>query len=252
LVEYTVGNSVALAMVLGDLAGAKQLLDAFDGEITTPDIRGGYITFRNLLALWLEERPTLASVPPDDSQTVSGQALTQVGEITQRVLVEQREDLAELISDTLHVVRRAMGIDDDFMHLWPLLVRAALWLPDVDLAGRLLEPVSQAQPGLVSEAVAAHHLNLSGLVAAARGDDPWMVELDLRGSVAAFETLGCLTWAAQATEDIARWLAEQGRAEEALAGTVEALRRYDEIGATGAAARLRSWAADRELVAPTS
>ena len=81
---------------------------------------------------------------------------------------------------TLAHLLAAGGLDDDFMHFWPPLVRAAVAAEDLPLAQRLLDLVATAAPGIVSAAVAAHLLNLRGLVSAARGDLPAGVEADLR------------------------------------------------------------------------
>jgi hypothetical protein len=162
----------------------------------------------------------------------------------------EREGLAALVREALGHVQHAMGIDDDFMHAWPPLVRTALWLEDVALAESLLEPVTNASRGLVSEAVGAHHLNLRGLVAAARCDDPTAAELDLRAAVGAFEEFGSRTWTAQAMEDLGKWLHGEGREDDAGEALRAALAEYEAIGASGAAQRLRAWVGEPGAVRP--
>ncbi len=62
---------------------------------------------------------------------------------------------ARIAEESLPHLLAAGGIDDDFMHLWPPLVQAALATSDVAVAERLLEPVTSAEPGIVAAALAA-------------------------------------------------------------------------------------------------
>jgi class 3 adenylate cyclase len=135
----------------------------------------------------------------------------------------------------------AAGIDDDFVVLWPPMVLAALAAGDLGLAERLLEPVAAAPPGRVSAGVAAQWPRLRGLVAAARGDDPQTVETDLRAGIEALAGYGAVGDRARAEEELARWLAEQGRDAEAGPLLATARATYAEIGAVGWLARLDAW-----------
>jgi len=134
----------------------------------------------------------------------------------------------------------ANGLDDDFMFLWPPLVETALAAHDVPLAERLLEPVAAAGWGGLSPAVRAHFLRLRGLVGAARGDDPEKVEKDMRDGVSAFDAFGATGLRARAQEELARWLADQGRASDAAPLWEQVRTTYTDIGATGWLARLDS------------
>jgi hypothetical protein len=131
-----------------------------------------------------------------------------------------------------------MGIDDDFMVLWPPLLHAALANHDIALAERLLAPVTNAQPGRVSPAVAAQWHRLRGLVAATRGDDPLQVEAELRAGIDALDTFGAVGYRAQTQEELARWLVDQGRPDEAKPLFDAARETYIAIGAVGWLARL--------------
>ena len=142
---------------------------------------------------------------------------------------------ADLAAATVEHLRAAAGIEDDFFVLWPPLVLTALAAGDLDLADRLLEPVATAQPGLVSPGVGAQWLRLRGLVGAARGADPSVVEADLRAGIEALGAFGAVGERARAQEELARWLVEQDRAADAAPLVVSARETYAEIGADGMA-----------------
>jgi hypothetical protein len=89
-------------------------------------------------------------------------------------------------------------------------VRAAVGANRPDLAQQLLNPVAEAPAGIVSPAVAAHLLNLKGVVGALRGDDPTQVEADLGAGMVALAEFGAIGLSARAEEDLGRWLVDQG------------------------------------------
>ena len=241
MAEYAAGNYLTVLVVVGELSEAAALSDGY--EFKTPQLAWGKYYIDRILAELLGQPEPDAAEPAAPSAAWSEMIKGQV-RIMQMMREEQRDGLADEVRRTMVELQHAMGIDDDFMHFWPPLVRAALWLGDVDLAEHCMAPLNDATVGLISEAVAAHQLNLRGLVAAARGDDPVTVELDLRGAAAAFDVFGSATWAAQAVEDLAHWLVSQGRSEEARAELAAALQRYESIGAAGRVSRLVSWSAE--------
>jgi hypothetical protein len=118
------------------------------------------------------------------------------------------------------------------------MVEAAIAADDLALAGRLLDPVTSAPAGIVSPAVHAQYRRLLGLVGAARGDDPAGVEGDLRAGIAGLASFGAVGLRARAEEELGRWLAAQGRDDEAVPLLTSARATYDEIGATGWRARV--------------
>ena len=124
---------------------------------------------------------------------------------------------------------------------------AALAAGDLELADRLLEPVATAQPGLVSPGVGAQWLRLRGLVGAARGADPSVVEADLRAGIEALGAFGAVGERARAQEELARWLVEQDRADDAEPLVASARATYADIGADGWLAQLDAWQAGRLL-----
>jgi len=145
-------------------------------------------------------------------------------------------DLGEasaLAEECLGYVLAAAGIDDDFMHLWPPMVRAALEAGDVAQAERFLAPVQEAAPGTVPDSVAALLPLLRGSMRAVRGDDPALVEADLRSSIAQLDTFGAVAFRARAEEQLAGHLVAQGRTAEADELFERARATYVGIGAHG-------------------
>jgi hypothetical protein len=145
---------------------------------------------------------------------------------------------AEPAATALQHLMAGVGMDDDFPLLWPPLVLAALAAGDVSLAEQLLEPVEAAADGSLSPAVVAQQRRLRGLVGVARGDEPAAVEADLRDGVRLLGDFGWLTALGPAQEELGRWLAEQGRTDEADEMLAAARATYEQIGATGWLARL--------------
>ena len=152
-------------------------------------------------------------------------------------------DAAAEAAATMDDLLAASGIDDDFFLLWPPLVLAALEDGDLALADRLLQPVAVAPAGRLSPAVRAQWLRLRGLVGAARGDDPAVVEADLRDGIAALDTFGAVGERARAQEELGRWLVGQDRGLDAEPLLAAARATYAEVGATGWLGQLDAWQA---------
>ena len=79
----------------------------------------------------------------------------------------------------------------------------------------------------------AHLRHLRGRLGAIRGDDAQQVEDDLRAAVDAFAAYGSPPLTARAEESLGRWLAEQGRSEEADEFLAAARAGYEALGAHG-------------------
>ena len=150
---------------------------------------------------------------------------------------------ADLAEASLPHVLANMNIDDDFMMLWPPMIRACIAANDVVRAEQILAPVESASSGIVSPGVDAQWHWMRGLVAALRGDNPNEVEAKLRKGIAALDKFGARGYRAQAQEDLARWLESQHRAGDAAPLIEDARTTYAEIGATGWLSRLNSWQA---------
>jgi class 3 adenylate cyclase len=195
------------------------------------------------LESWLADacgQPIPEPTPEDAAATDvrAVQAWVDTAHITRALATGDPAEAARIAAISIDTVIAAMGIDDDFMVLWPPLVQAALANHDVELAARLLAPVTEAQPGRVSPAVAAQWHRLRGLVAAARGDDPSDVEAELRAGIDALEAFGAVGYRAQAQEEFGRWLIGQGLPGDAEPLLDAARATYLAIGATGWLRRL--------------
>ena len=240
MADYAAGNCSSALWSAGRLAESRQVVQEAVETATTPTVRWGLAVVEAYLAdAQGEPLPPL----PDIETALSSWDLAARGSLDVLRLLTQGDvqGAAALSEATLAHQLSSSGLEDDFMHFWPPLVRAALAAGDVPLAERLLEPVRGAAPGLLSTAVAAHLRNLQGLVGAARGDEPVKVEADLRAGVAALADFGAVGWSARAEEDLARWLAGQGRAVDAAPHLEHARATYAQIGATGWLTRLDSF-----------
>ena len=177
----------------------------------------------------------------EEPRTTDNQAILSwqhSAQITRALADGDRAEAARIAAGSIDMLLATMGIDDDFMVLWPPLVQAALANHDTDLAERLLAPVTTAQPGIVAPVVAAQSHRLQGLVAAERGDDPHTVESHFRAGIEGLDAFGAVGYRAQTQEELARWLFTQNRTAEAETLIDAARKTYTEIGATGWLAHL--------------
>ena len=198
------------------------------------------------LQVWMAEAQgtTLPAPVADtaaDTDSQSNLAWLRSADLARAVVTGDRDEATHLAPQVLDHLLAASGLDDDFFVLWPPAVLAALGAEDLDLAERLLAPVTEALPGQRAPAVAAQWHRLRGLVAAARGDDPEFTETELRAGIDALATFGAAGFQAQTQEELGRWLVTQSRPDEAAPLLDAARRAYAEIGATGWLARLDTW-----------
>ena len=201
----------------------------------------------NILEGWLAdargdpvpERVAAEEITTDDESRL---AWITGEDVTRALAFGDTAMAARLAGESMAHLSAAFSLDDDFYALWPRLVLAALAADDVDLAQRLLDPVTTELPARVPAGVAAQLHRLRGLLGAARGDDPQLVETELRAGIAALAAFGAVGFRGQAQEELARWLVGQHQSDEA-APLIEAARTtYVEIGARGWLARLDAWA----------
>jgi hypothetical protein len=143
-----------------------------------------------------------------------------------------------LAEEALPHLLAAMGVDDDFVALWPPLVEAALAAGHVAAAERLMVPVETAPASIISPGVRAHWTVLRGRLAALRGDDPDTVEADFRDGIAQLDAFGAVGFRARAQESYGRWLIDEGRISEGNDLIDAARATYEQIGANGWLARL--------------
>jgi tetratricopeptide (TPR) repeat protein len=245
--DYGAGNYASALWTAGRLAEARALIDEARETVTIPTIS----LYLACIDAWVgDARGEPLGELPQTEASLSSYDHAAVGSIELMRLLAAGDTTAAAASTeaTLAHVLTTAGLDDDFMHFWPPLVRAALADHDVPLAERLITPVQTASPGIVSPAVAAHLLNLRGLVRAARGDEPAEVESDLRSGVKALTAFGALGWASRAEDDLGRWLVGQGRMDEAAPVFAHVRETYEAIGAAGWLARLDAWLAEQSHV----
>jgi class 3 adenylate cyclase/tetratricopeptide (TPR) repeat protein len=201
-----------------------------------------------VLQAWVAEAQgmTIPPSPPvsDTATDTDGQsnlAWLRSADLARAVLTSDREEATHLAPLVLDHLLAASGLDDDFFVLWPPAVLAALGADDLDLAERLIAPVTDALPGQRPPAVTAQWHRLRGLLAAVRGDDPEFAETELRAGIDALATFGAVGFHAQAQEELGRWLVTQSRTDEAAPLLDAARTAYAEIGAAGWLARLDTW-----------
>jgi hypothetical protein len=237
--EYASGNYASTLWTAGRLEESRAVIAEVAQAATHPTIQVGA---RCLEAFIADAKGELILGFDDAGSLGSAYELAAAGvlELMQLTAAGELGAAAALAEPTLAHLVTAGGLDDDFMHFWPPLVRAALAAGDMPMAQRLLHPVSTAAAGIVSAAVAAHLLNLRGLVGAARGDQAAGVEADLRAGVAALAAFGAVGWSARAEEDLARWLLGHGRSADAQPHVDHVRAAYAAIGATGWLSRLES------------
>ncbi|MBK9739495.1 MAG: AAA family ATPase [Actinobacteria bacterium] len=231
-VDYTTFNHLLVLWTAGRLADlAAHLADAVETVVDE-----GIRLCLSTVEAWLADA-TGRQLPelPDAGATDNESDLAWLANLAlMRALANGTpEEAARIGAESLDHLIAAGGLDDDFMHLWPPLVEAALDAGDTALAERLMQPVGTAPPGLVSPAVAAQHHRLLGLLGAARGDDSQEVEANLRAGVLALDDFGAVGLRARAQQELAGWLVNQGRPDEAAPMEAQARATYAEIGATG-------------------
>ena len=229
---YASGNLALCLWVSGRLDELASFLTDTIDELRVPAMR----LSTTCISAWLAEargepipyltEPTLSDSEPDRAWTGSL-------DLVHAVASGDLQAAAHIAADTIDPLLSSMGLEDDFMHLWPPLVLAALAAGDLDLADRLMQPVESAPEGAVSPAVHAHHRRLRGLIGAARGGDPAEIEADLRAGVHDLIEFGAVVHAGRASEELGRWLAANARPDEADVALRQARETYEQIGATG-------------------
>jgi predicted ATPase len=237
-IDFTRLNYVLALWVAGRLAEASAGLEELQESVSEPAIS----CTLPAVDCWLSEalgRETLASyvggLSSDAEPDLAWQGSFAVA--AARAAGDRRGAAAAAERTMAHALT-AQGFEDDFMHQWPPLVLAALEARDIGLAERLMEPVETAEAGIVPLAVRAQQRRLRGLVRAASGDDPLVVEAELRAGIEALDAFGAVGWVAQAQAELGRWLVNQGRLTDAEPLLDAARSTYKQIGALGWLAQL--------------
>lgn len=231
-IDYTTFNYLSALWSAGRLRELQAGLIDANETVTVRLIAAGLVGLENRLAEALGE-----PLPPVADMTGMGGELDTATRLDMEVAHALAEGdahrAAALAEESLPHLIAYMGIDDDFVTLWPPLVEAALAAGEVAVTERLLAPVETAPASLVSPGVRAHWLRLRGRFGALRGDDPETVEADLRAGIAELDAYGAVGYRARAQEELGHWLISQGRGGEATSLLNAARVTYQEIGAAG-------------------
>ncbi len=231
-IDYTTFNYLLALWTAGDLVPARALLREARADAVEP----GIILGLDIMAIWLTsavgERPEHVH-PPEESDHASDIAWLDNLHVMQALADGDPRRAARLAEESLPRVLAAGGLEDDFMHLWPPLVDAALAAGDPDLADRLMAPVSDAPNGSISRAVRAHRECLRARIAAARRVDPVIVEAHFASGLAQLHDYGAVGLHARAQTHFGAWLREQGRGDEADVVLAAGCATLERIGAHG-------------------
>jgi tetratricopeptide (TPR) repeat protein len=232
------------------LAGRWQMIDDLAAEVATPGIAGSdspYLHDRLIALAALRgdlphAREHLSKLAPwetsDDvrSRRSYGAAAGTVA------LLEDRPQ--EALERCWAVLDPGEGddlepADEDVRQAWPYGVEAALALQRHDEVRRLIALIEDQPRGRVPPFLRAHVARARGLVALAegRGEE---AEEQLLAALAAFEAIDRPYWLARTRTDLAAWLLDDGRVQEASAQLEDALRVLETLGARPALERARA------------
>ncbi len=109
-------------------------------------------------------------------------------------------------------------------------IEAAIDLDDLQAAEALLAPVRAARPGLVTPWLRGHAARLGARICALRGDHE-QVESGFLRAIAEFRGVGTPFEEAVALIELAEWLTEQGRVEDAREHALESRALFEELRA---------------------
>ncbi len=246
-IDYTTVNLVTALWNAGRLADAAEIADAAMPEVSLHTLHHHLLALRFRVAEARGE--PVPDLPDREESEDAGFEAVWLDLAIQRALHTGDSALAARLADTsLPKILDTMSIDDDFVMLWPPLVRSALTSGDLTLVDRMLAPVEGAAAGVLSAGVRAEWHWFRGAAGALRCDDPARVHAEFREGIERLDEFGARGMAAQAREDLGRWLVDQGRAVEAEPLLAAARSTYDDIGAAGWLAKLDAWQSERASV----
>jgi len=214
---YLLAISLVNRTVTSILQGSWQ--EATDLLASTPAVGDVRFILPVLDAVISEARGTtrtLSSVPTEHRETDDEVLLAYLacGDL---VDARQRGDWKTAATRGVEAVERLVagaGLVDDTAFLWPYAVEAVIAAGDEAALARVLAPIDNAPARQVGIGFRAHRLRFAGLVAIAHGNAD-QVEPNLRRAIADFEEWGSPVYRARAQADLAVWLADHGRPDEA-------------------------------------
>ena len=133
-----------------------------------------------------------------------------------------------------------MGLFHDSVRLgWPVTLQAALDSGRLDEARSVVRLLADSPPGLIPPYLQAQLARGRALLRQAEGDDE-AVEGDLRDGIARFTTLQYPYWLAVTQTDLASWLLDQDRRDEAQPLLDAAIATFTELRAQPALTRAQN------------
>jgi class 3 adenylate cyclase/tetratricopeptide (TPR) repeat protein len=185
-------------------------------------------------------RSHLASISPwevsDDHET--HHMYLGVAGVTAMAEGRPKDAVDLLETSAREAVGRQGGSGDGARISWGDAVDAALALGEFARAERLVALLAGQPRGRVAPLLRAELSRAQGQLAAAR-DEHDEAEASFRAAVAAFTELGYSFWRARAQADLAAWLGERGRREDAAPVLEEAKTTLEGLGAKPLLRRVR-------------
>jgi class 3 adenylate cyclase/predicted ATPase len=246
------GNLMNVRLLTGRWGDVVQLAD---GLLTADPDRPGTEYLRHRLVQLLALRGDLAAAAAAlglmsawaDSDDVEVRGLYDVALLALRAAERQGEDaLTDFIERLPSVVDMVSLASDVPRDGWPYAFAIALGAGRIGDARTLLDLIADRPRGLVPPYLRAHLARGRALLAAVE-DRHETVEADLMVAIDAFAALAYPYWRAVTQTDLAEWLIEQGRDEEAEPLLAEAIDVFEPLGAAPALERARSLSAARIL-----
>ncbi|HJQ43572.1 MAG TPA: hypothetical protein VJ831_10840, partial [Jatrophihabitantaceae bacterium] len=176
----------------------------------------------------------------DAARTIDDQGLLSYVAMADMYEARARGDLSTAVAKGIEAVElmvEVAGLLDDQIHAWPAAVESALAAGDDDALRRLIEIVDTDSFGAVGRGYRAHRARFAALLAVRDGADE-DVERSFRDAIEGFDVWGSPVYAAKARAELARWLDEQARVEEAHGLRAEAVKALTAAGANGWLAQL--------------
>ncbi len=175
--------------------------------------------------------PDFPAAPEDDYEGI----YQGVQEFAGGAAALARGDLPAAVDQLTRAVAKEIelgGLLVDLMIYWPLVLHACR-AAGVETPAEVWDPHREILKDLPSTVLAGHALVHRALVAAReQSAEPTTIEADLREGLAILDRCGAVVWRARAEEDLGRWLAGQGRGEEAGVLLESATATYRALGAT--------------------
>ena len=189
------------------------------------------------------DHPTLSPDWETDDENLVGWRFA-----AQAALAEQAGDLQEasrLLVEAVDHISQVSGIEDDFIHVWPRAVRAAVRAGRPEVAKELVRRVSEAPIGIQTPAHHAYLAELQGRIGFARGDDDDAAEARLREGIRLLDAFGARPDAARARQLLGLQLRTQARDAEADELLAAARAEFLRLGA-------RTWLAELDAEVPAT